>query len=318
MRMRIQGYPLLLVGEYRYEIGQEFQNRACSCSIYIYAPDDPYELLGYDACKSNMVTVNMTPYAIVSRLCWRADTYHCSQASIPHASWFDNTWQYIQSRKAKGAQRLVHYEHQDTIDEGLACAYTPPDPETLDLLHMTLQGQKSPLTTGELLRLILEICGMETLIDDWLDAQSILQDIGNTMHWMTRDVLPPDLMKISSSPHAADEFDEDFIQAYFRHHGAQFIDHLTVLPLEGFPLLPWADGWKVPDLGGAWQFGSAPQQCFTCLKPDPRLPAGWGGFANLSPFVDSTFVPTTDPAAWCAPRWMPYFFHRGVKVGLAG
>eukprot|EP00957_Ditylum_brightwellii_P191141 14553894-Ditylum_brightwellii.AAC.1 len=85
---------------------------------------------------------------------------------------------------------------------------------------------------------------METLIDDWLDAQSILQDIGNTMHWMTRDVLPPDLMKISSSPHAADEFDEDFIQAYFRHHGAQFIDHLTVLPLEGFPLLPWADGWK--------------------------------------------------------------------------
>ena len=41
-----------------------------------------------------------------------------------------------------------------------------------------LQGGKAPLTTGEVLRFILEICGMETLIDDWLDAQSVLHAVG--------------------------------------------------------------------------------------------------------------------------------------------
>ena len=53
--MITQGYPLLLIGEYRSDTHNDFEDKTCSCSLYIYANPDPNELLGYDAAKSNMV-----------------------------------------------------------------------------------------------------------------------------------------------------------------------------------------------------------------------------------------------------------------------
>ena len=62
----------------------------------------------------------------------------------------------------------------------------------------------------------------------------------------------------------AEDLDEDFMQAYALHYGVNYIEHLTILPLEGYPMLPWADGWREPEEVGDWIFGDAPLSAFKC------------------------------------------------------
>ena len=62
----------------------------------------------------------------------------------------------------------------------------------------------------------------------------------------------------------AEDLDEDFMQAYASHYGVNYIEHLTILPLEGYPMLPWADGWREPEEVGDWIFGDAPLSAFKC------------------------------------------------------
>ena len=65
------------------------------------------------------------------------------QTSIPHGDKFHEALDYVHNLDKKGALRLLHYEHKDTMDEGLSCAYTPPDKDAIELLHKVKSSVES-------------------------------------------------------------------------------------------------------------------------------------------------------------------------------